>query len=40
MYLGQLIAINTQSFVKFTYQGIKYFIHEETRKKIVILHCN
>lgn len=38
MYLGQMIAINTQNFVKFTYQGIKFFIHEETKKKITILH--
>lgn len=37
MYLGNMLVINTQTFVKFTFTAVKIFIHEETRKKITLL---
>lgn len=39
-YLGNMLVINTQTFVKFTYNAIKLFIHEETRKKISMLNTD
>jgi hypothetical protein len=37
MYLGMMLVINTQTFVKFTYTALKIFIQEETRRKITLL---
>lgn len=28
MYLGHMLVINTQTFVKFTFTAVKIFIHE------------
>jgi hypothetical protein len=39
MYLGALLVINAQTFVRFTYAALSIFIHEETRKKITLLSC-
>lgn len=37
MYLGTMLVVNSQTFVKFTYNALKPFIHEETKKKIILL---
>lgn len=36
-YLGNMLVVNTQALVRFTYAAVKIFIHEETRKKITLI---
>ncbi len=40
MFLGTMLIINTQNFIKFSFNAFKIFIHEDTRKKILMLNTD